>query len=76
MVANKVELPWGGGAAVVVFMSGRTKTHSLGFCQWQTWLQAVGRADRPVVHNSRPVMQPAADFAVGGLHPVGRVDRQ
>ena len=32
MVANKVELPLkGGGGAVVVFMSGQTETHSLGF---------------------------------------------
>ena len=32
MVANKVELPLKGGrGAVVVFMSGQTETHSLGF---------------------------------------------
>ena len=41
----------------MVFMSGRTETHSL------------GRTDRPVVHNSRMVMQPAADVAVGGSRP-------
>ena len=70
MVANKVQLPLGGrGAAVVVFMSGQTETHSLGFRQWQTWLRAVGRERVPGASSGRMVVQPVADFLVGGSNP-------
>ena len=54
---------------MVVFIPGQTDTHSLGFCLWQTWLQAVGRASVSRVTSGRMVMQPSADFLVGGSNP-------
>ena len=54
---------------MVVFMSGQTETHSLGFRQWQTWLRAVGRQRVPGASSGRMVVQPPADLLVGGLNP-------
>ena len=39
------------------------------FCQWQTQLQAVGRKPGFRANNRRMVMQPTADFLVGGSNP-------
>ena len=62
MVANKVELPLGGGGSSggIYVRSDRV------FCQWQTWLQAQGGTGIPRVSSARIVMQRAADFLVGG----------
>ena len=39
------------------------------FCQWQTQLQAVGRTASLRASSGRMVLQPAADFLVGGSNP-------
>ena len=71
MVASKVELPLRGGGGVVL-MSGQIETHSLGFRQWQTWLQVMGRGSLSGACSGRMVVQPAADFLAGSSNP-GRV---
>ena len=54
---------------MVAFMSAQTKTHSLGFRQWQTWLRAVERERVPVANTERMVVLPAAYFWVDGSNP-------
>ena len=50
--------------------AGRQKHTVSVFCQWQTWLHAVGRTHSVRISHSRMVMKPTAKAQVGGSHPL------